>query len=702
MTLVWALAACGATPGASSEPKGGPPSSASASVAAAFPPAPPADEDDEAMVPRPRVIQEKNRLHEPYKEPLPPGAIARLGTTKLYSGFTVVVAGPDDTFVSAAGYYVGLQKWNARTGALIATEPLPKESYTDVAASTKDRKLGAFASHTDVILIDLATLKSRRILEIFREGGVNRIADVAFLDDGNLVVAACSKDPSEALRVFDQRGRQVGTFDVPRPKESHNEACAGPIAISGGLMAVGVNDKAQLISLKNKEVLGTFAAGVGVEAVAFSPDGSRVLFGGYADAVNAFDTKTRKAVRSYGFFSDDKDRKVEGIAFSPDGKHVAISASGVRIYDAATGLERLRLGGVDGAVNMRHSMATLGDVLAFPMRAPDLIGRFDWTTGAQLTPHDLGRHDKELLFGAFGADGSVYTSSRDGSIRKWDASSGAPVATFVAGYADQPIAVAKDGALLSIGATVRDPAGYPRPTCALRLHDPSTLSVRQHIALGDPADPDDCVAADLQVSPDGGIAYLRFDRRLVAFDLATKKKLAEVLLPLHAGNATAVFSDGSVGVSEVEGWSVRDPRTLAKRRKLDLDFNQLVTSPTAMVAAALRTESGAQLVLVSLADGKEIAKADAPKGAAFSRAMTFSPDGSILYAGIRGDGRSGVVAIAAKTGKVVGTLDKLHEGTHPSPTPTLLAPSPDGKRLLEGNQDQTGLVLDTPKLQGKS
>lgn len=699
LLITWTLVGCGATPGASKGPAGtGPAPSASASVVAMGAPAPVDDEEDQAKYPGMRVIAEKDRVHEPYKEPLPAGAIARLGTTKLYSGFTVVAAGPDDTFVSAASYYVGLQKWDAKTGALLATEPLPKESYTNVVATTKDRKLGAFASHTDIILVDLATLKTRRVIEIFRGDRGDRIEDVAFLDDGNLVVGACSKDASEALRVFDQQGRQVSTFEVPRPKESYSEACGGPIAVANGLLAVGINDKAQLISLKSKEVLATFEAGVSVETVAFSPDGSRVLIGGYADAVNAFDVKSKKAVASYGFFSYDEDRQVMGAYFSPDGKSVAVSAStGVRIYDAATGLERARIGGgVDGAVNMRHSMATIDNTLAFPMGGPDLIGRFDWTTGAQLAPHDLGRHDKEVVFGAFGSDGSVFTSSRDGTIRKWNAATGAPIATFTEYYFEAPIGVAKDGTLVSIGAMTRDGGGYPRPSCAVRLHDPATLAVRERVGLDEPAAPNACAATDLQMSADGTIAYLRFHGRLVAFDVDAKKKLAEV--PIKArGASVSVLSDGTVGLAEEEKWVVRDGRTLAKKRTIDVFYERIAASPTALVGA-VSTES--KLLLVSLTAGKEIASADAPKDMTFWNAVTFSPDGSLVYAGIRGDNRSGVAAISAKTGKVVAVLDRLHDRAHPMPY--FLTRSPDGKRLLEGNQDETGLVIDATKLSGRN
>jgi hypothetical protein len=42
----------------------------------------------------PRAVLEQDRKHEAYGEPLPAGAIARLGSKKLHSGVTVVVGRP--------------------------------------------------------------------------------------------------------------------------------------------------------------------------------------------------------------------------------------------------------------------------------------------------------------------------------------------------------------------------------------------------------------------------------------------------------------------------------------------------------------------------------------------------------------------------------------------------------------------------------
>jgi hypothetical protein len=198
------------------------------------------------------------------------------------------------------------------------------------------------------------------------------------------------------------------------------------------------------------------------------------------------------------------------------------------------------------------------------------------------------------------------------------------------------------------------------------------------------------------MSSDGSIAYLHFRERLVAFDVTAKKALADVTLRPRVARLS-VLSDGTVGSLEDDKWVVRDGRTLAKRRTLDTYYDRIAASPKAMIGAAA-TEG--KLVLLSLTDGKELSKADPPAGMTFWQAVTFSPDGSLVYAGVRGDDRSGVVAISPKTGKVVATLDGLHERAHPMPA--FLAISPDGTRLLEGNHDQTGLVIDTAKLRGKN
>ena len=85
-----------------------------------------------------------------------------------------------------------------------------------------------------------------------------------------------------------------------------------------------------------------------VNAVAFSPDGTRVATGS-GDASGA---GVRRRDRRRDLARLDHDGPVNAVAFSPDGTRVATGSAdaAARVFDAATGAELARLDH-DGAVN---------------------------------------------------------------------------------------------------------------------------------------------------------------------------------------------------------------------------------------------------------------------------------------------------------------------------------------------------------------
>jgi WD40 repeat protein len=513
-------------------------------------------------------------------------------------------------------------------------------------------------------------------------------------------VGGCTKEPSLALRVFDRAGSMQRSLSVPRPKQSYNEACAGPLVARAGWIGAVINDKAHLVPQKGGESRGEFEAGVSVQALALSSDGSRFYVGGYGSAVNAFDTQTLKAVRSFGFFSYESEREIQGLALSPDGSTLAVSASvsasKVRLYDVGTGLERLRLeAGVEGAPLTGHSFASQGDVLAFPLRAPALIGRFDWKTGVQRGPHDLGRHDDVVEHVLVAQGGTLVTSSRDGTLRAWRPD-GSPVATQRSVGGSASIALGASGTLLATGVASRSVAGSASPLCAVTVHDAATLALRDTIELGDGED-SDCWASDLVTSAGGSVAYAVFDKRLVAFDPATKSALARIPAEGRRG-ALVALSDGTLALRREGRWEIRDGSSLASRRVLDLPEAPFAAARGAMVGA--QRVSDEQIAILDLRTGKTTRTVDAPKGTRFSfyGAVALSPDGQVAYAGTVGDGVSGLVAFSVATGKLLGSLERLHDLGHPQPISLDL--SPDGATLIEGNSDGTSLVIDARSFGG--
>lgn len=644
------------------------------------------DDDDGATGYRPRTILEQDRMHVAWGEALPRGAKARLGSKRLYRDFSVVVAAADGSFVSASPYYAGLQRWNADTGALLATAPPVGELSFNVATTSADRKIGAFADWSSVALVDLTTLKLIKRFEVFDDSN-GRIKGLAFLDDGKLLVGGCSKNPARALRVFDSSGSEQRSISVPAPKESYEEACAGPLVARAGWIGAVVNGKGRLIPQKGSAMKGEIESGVAAEAVALSADGSRFFVGGYGSAVNAFDTKTLKPVRSYGYFAYDSDREVRGLALSPDESTLAVSASTVRLYDVATGLERARL---DGGTGRATDFASQGELLAFPLAHPAMLGRFDWKTGAQRGPHDLGRHDDSIDFVHVASNGTLVSSSRDGSIRAWRPD-GTPVATVSTFVAPGPSTLAGGTTLLALLGTEWVGGTIGKPSCSVTLFDAATLARREVVELVPNEEPDACFASAVATSPAGDVAYALFSKRLVAFEPATKKVLASETIDGRNG-ALVALSDGTIALRQAGRWELRKAATLAKLRALDLPEATFVAAAEAMVG--VQRVSDEELALIDLKTGTTSQSVRAPKGTRFSYGnVAITRDGRTAYAGTTNDTSSGLVAIAIKSGKIVGSLEALHDLGHP--TSSSLSLSADGKTLVEGNTDGTALVIDT-------
>ncbi len=607
----------------------------------------------------------------------------------------MVTVGPGKSFVTSGNQQ--LQKWDADTGELLATKPIGR-SFESVSTA-KGGARAAFANRGIIALVDLKTLTLERKLDLFkvrnwseREG----IKDVAFLDDGKLLVGACSKDRAQILRVVDLQGKLVSNFEIPAE-------CAGPLAVSGDRIAVVSDESVRVLSLATKEVLVAIhgKAGSIVRGVAFSPSGAQLAFGvdrsGGDDEVTVVDVASGVVVQTFGPFDFGRDGPLSDLQFSEDGTAVAVaSAYSVRIFDAATGLERARfepkLGGSANALVL-GSLATLDGKLAVPLRGPDVLARLDWKTATQFAPKDLGRHDHPIAWSGFGTDGAIVTSA-DSTIRTWDAA-GVPRATFEA-QTSSPIVVTKQGVLLSLG---RPAAGG---SCTLREHDATTLAPRWERPWDADAQAFPCDSETFRLSRDETVAYVRAGRRLFAFDRTKNEPLTAITLtgkgrPIASDDGFAALSDGTIATFEGDHWDVRDGRTLALLRRIELKHKRVTASPTALVGVVdpdrYATKSVEKLVIVSLSDGRELHLVAPPDDMRFTEAVAFSPDGTKLYVGVRDDKRSGVTAIGVETGTILGTLGDLHQSQQAAATS--LTVNVDGTRLIEGNADQTALVLDT-------
>ncbi len=165
-------------------------------------------------------------------------------------------------------------------------------------------------------------------------------------------------------------------------------------------------------------------AGQPIDAVAFSPDGSRFVTGGWGGTAIVWDTETREQVVSIVTGAQD----VFAVAFSPDGKHVATGTNGrpdyVSIWDAATGNPVGTLRGSDDSTG--HTDAVLSAQYSTDGKRlltssyDDTARLWDLDTKQQL--HVFRGHSGWVWSAAFSADNTqVVTASHDGSVMVWSA-----------------------------------------------------------------------------------------------------------------------------------------------------------------------------------------------------------------------------------------------------------------------------------------
>jgi WD40 repeat protein len=421
---------------------------------------------------------------DPYGDPLPEGALLRLGTVRLrhHSFLTCIAFSPDGRTIASAATNLdhGVYLWETATGKIIRHLQDPDAKLRSIEAfsfSPDGTKLacGSGSMGEQVFLWDLKTGQ----LVFKAKGHASGVTAVAFSPDG---ARFASGGTDGLVRVWDVASRSASRdFDTgDRPHRATLAPGAPAVAYEGtpGVTAVAFSPDGRLLAAGTgnqntihlwKLQTGQAAAriedahGNGVRSLAFLPDGKQLVSGGSrpgshpewktevaAPEVRFWDASTGKMLREL------RPAEPEGgngaMALSADGKTIASGAYGrIRLWDAATGKSPSTVPqpGFYGG----KPLAISPDGKTVAAAAGNTIALWDAASTKPIL-QDFKGHRSEAVHVEYSPDGAFIASGgSDGRVMVWEAASGRPLYERSLGPESSVTAMtlSRDGQVLAAG-----------------------------------------------------------------------------------------------------------------------------------------------------------------------------------------------------------------------------------------------------------
>jgi RNA polymerase sigma factor (sigma-70 family) len=610
-------------------------------------------------------------------DPLPQGAVARLGTVRLRHGYNVagVAFSPDRKLLASAGQDNSVCLWQVPSGKLVRRLVAHTGIGSDhawvytVAFSPDGKRLAAGTGNGASALIVWDTKSGK---EIYRISEKQRGINLAWSPDGKRIATADVQGPI-FLYAADTGGKI-------RELKGHGEwvECVA-FSADGKLLASGCRDRtARLWDPATGKELRRLRHGNSVTSLAFSPNAGMLVTGTWDGQITVWDLPAGKESHHW---SGHSRAAVSCLAFLGDGKTLASGSwdRSIRLWDVANGKQLRILKGHKGPV---PGLAISSDDKLLASGSWDRTVRlWDLVTGKEITTHS--GHQQGIWSVAFAPDGkTLATGSDDDSVRLWDVT-----------------------------------------TCK------ETRTLTGHRGIVD----------RLHFSADGKtLLSSSWDYFLRRWDVASGKKLGE---HLYGGMTLVPSADGkllaggmSTGMALV--WERATGKQLHKFKSQE-GWPVTAFTPDSKRLAAGSDKMDGTVVLWDLTTGKEVRRFQGAPHMAY--ALAFSPDGQLLAGAMANrreyvpdpvihlwetatgkelrqlKGHSGTVArlafsadgrTLASAGERAARLWEVATGRqrrcfegHVGGV-TAVAFSPNARRLASASQDTTALIWDVTGLAG--
>jgi WD40 repeat protein len=629
-------------------------------------------------------------------DPLPEGAIARLGLGRLHhpGGVNCLAFSPDGKILATGGNDRLIRLWDAGTGKELRRLTGHQAPVTRVAFSPDGKTLASGSYDKTVRFWDVLT--GRQSSKLTTPAGI--VTALAFSPDGKALATGSDKSSSfgvdgKPVSGSDDECRSIYLWETVTGKELRHWA-----AHRGGTFSLAFSSDGKALASggssgrADRKDVPTDDYGIAIwdpatgkkltqcaghadvaRTVIFSPDGKSLasagLDKGQGPSISLWDASTGKRSRSLGEGPIGFDPI--SVSFAPDGKSLAAGGrSSVRNWGVADG--KLLWSIPDTGLSV-VAFSPDGKTLAIAVES----GRIRlWDVASRKDRLAPPGKDENITSLAIAPDSkTVVTGSYEGTARVWELATGKPVREFRdeggpwGGNVIFDVALSPDGKTLALshvgeaGITLWDVAGGRR---AGRISGPEYRVL------------------SLAFSPDGKtmLAGGLDDTAIHLWDMGTRKELRALKKDKDGGWCVAFSPDGRTVAASGRGlwvWDAASGKVLYQKRSYG---GATAFSPEGFLLAVPRD----RLELLEVSTGKEVGHVETDAVSWGNHGgVAFSPDGRYLAVTFQKEVRLLDVA----TGRKVRTFDG--EGGD-------LAFSPDGKALVTRAAGGTALVWDLSDL----